>query len=362
MANSQETVKYTLTYNEYVNYSKRLFTQQDILDLDIIHEQRESVFYDLLPIGTTVDSSSVHAATYTASSNHSDRNCEYTLETIENWRDTGRTMLKIHVTAPVNVKNFDSIYTNSVLRSGFTVTFTLINTWQNIGDYGKTVRNSSAYYSFDGELVNGYADTGGNLTEKDLFTDMDGDGNPSDAQKNVTYAECTTTFNPLIAAQLRFEKSVRTADELRYGDSAKVSAAGTYTYQLRFANDKNINTNDVVIYDILESAHRNKQHWKGTLKSINTAQPESKGIKPVIYYSISSEFESMMENNSFKELANTAVWSTTPPEDLAKVTAIAIDLRYREDGTEYTFTPEETALCYITMTAPEDYQNYVDNL
>lgn len=361
MANSQETVEYTLTYNEYVNYSSLLFTQQDILELDIIHEQRESVFYDLLPIGTTIDASSVRAATYTARSNHRDLNCDATLETVENWRGTGRTMLKIHVTAPANVKNFDRIYINSVLCSGFTVTFTLINTWQNIGDYGKIVRNSSAYYSMDGPLVGGFADTGGNITEKELFKDLDGDGNLSDALKNVTYAECTTTFNPLIAAQLGFKKSVRAADELRYGDSAKVSAAGTYTYQLRFANDKNVNTNDVVIYDILESAYGNNQHWKGTLKSINTAQPESKGIKPITYYSVSSEFESMMENNAFKNLANTAVWSTTPPENLAKVTAIAIDLRHKADGSEYVFTPEETALCYITMTAPEDYQNYVDN-
>ena len=360
-ANSQETVEYTLSYNEYVNYSSKLFTQQDILDLGVIHEQRESVFYDLLPIGTTVDPSSITAATYTTRSNHRDMACDYTLETVENWRDTGRTMLKIHVTAPSDVQNFDRFYTNGTLRSGFVVSFTLINTWQNIGDYGSTVRNSSAYYSLDGPLVGGFADTGGNITEKEYFNDLDGDGNPPDALVNVKYADTTTTFNPLIAAEVGFKKSVKASDELNFGTSSQVSAAGTYTYQLRFANSRNVNTSNVVMFDVLESAHGSNPYWRGTLKSINTSQSQMKGIAPVIYYSTYQGFTNLTVDGHQADLTDTSIWSTTAPEDLADVPAIAIDLRYKADGTEYVFSPEEVALCYITMTAPENYWDYIDD-
>lgn len=360
VANSQETVQYTLTYYEYADYSRPL-TRQDVVDMGVIHEQRDSVFYDLLPLGTVIDTDSIVATTYTGSRSGKNYRCDHTVEMITNWRNTGRTMVKIHVTAPENVTNFDSYQEKFKVRSGFVVTFTLINTWQNIGDYGTTVRNSSAYYSLNGPIPTGYADTGGHITDKEYFKDLDGDGNPPDALENVKYSECTTTFNPLIAAEVGFKKSVKASDELHYSTNSKVTAAGTYTYQLRFANSRNVNTGNVVMFDVLESAHGSNPYWQGTLQSINTSQPQMKGIAPVIYYSTYQGFTNLTVDGHQADLTDTTIWSTTAPENLADVTAIAIDLRHKADGTEYVFSPEEVALCYVTMTAPENYQDYVDN-
>lgn len=360
VANSQETVQYTLTYYEYADYSHPL-TRQDVVDMGVVHEQRDSVFYDLLPIGTVIDTDSIVATTYTGSRSSPKVPCNHTIEMITNWRNTGRTMVKIHVTAPENVTNFDSYQAKFKVRSGFAVTFTLINTWQNIGDYGTTVRNSSAYYSLNGPIPTGYADTGGNITDKEYFKDLDGDGNPPDALENVKYSECTTTFNPLIAAEVGFKKSVKASDELYYSTDSQVTAAGTYTYQLRFANSRNVNTGNVVMFDVLESAHGSNPYWQGALKSINTSQPQMKGIAPVIYYSTYQGFTNLTVDGHQTDLTDTTIWSTAMPENLADVTAIAIDLRHKTDGTEYVFSPEEVALCYVTMTAPENYQDYVDN-
>lgn len=361
--NSQESVEYTLEYYERVSFSSVL-TRQEVMALGIITEQRDGIFYDLLPIGTSLDLSSISASTYTESSTSGDsRKCSYTVETITNWKNSGRTMVKIHVTAPDGAPNYDPDVSklNTMLTSGFIVKIRLINSWQNIGDYGATVLNSSAYYSLDGELVNGFADTGGNITDKELFKDLDGDGNPPEAIKNVQYAQCTTTFSPLIAAEIGFKKSVKAADESRYSDSSQVSASGTYTYQLRFANSSNMNTSDVVLFDVLESAYGHNPYWRGTLQSINTSQPENKGIVPMIYYSTYQGFTNLTLDNSQTDLTDVALWTTVQPADLAEVTAIAIDLRHKADGSDYVFTPEEVALCYITMTAPENYMDYVDD-
>ena len=128
-----------------------------------------------------------------------------------------------------------------------------------------------------------------------------------------------------------------------------MTAGGTYTYQLRFANSRNVNTGNVVIFDVLESAHGSNPYWQGTLQSINTSQPQMKGIAPVIYYSTYPGFTNLTVDGHQADLTDTTIWSTTAPENLADVTAIAIDLRYKADGTEYVFSPEEIALCYVTM-------------
>ena len=359
VANSQESVTYTITYYEYVDYSSPL-TRQDVIDLGVIQEQRDGIFYDLLPVGTTIDAASITAKTYSKSW-RGEKKCEYTVESIENWQGSGRTMLKIHVIAPPGTENFDTQNAYGELRTGFVVTFKLINSWENIQDYGASVLNSAAYYSLSGQLVGGYPDNGGNLTEKELFYDLDADGNPPDAWKNVHYAECRTTFTPLTAAELGFRKSVKAADGLRYGSSAEVAAAGTYTYQLRFANGKNVETNNVVLFDVLESAHGSNPYWRGTLKDIDTTQVSRKGIEPVIYYSTYTAFTNLAVDTDLTDLTDETIWTTTQPVDLADVTAIAIDLRYRTDGTEYTFAPEEVALCYVSMTAPENYLDYLDD-
>lgn len=358
-SNSQESLTYTIKYFEYVEYSSPL-TRQDVIDLGVIQEQRDGIFYDLLPVGTTVDAASITAKTY-SDSWRGEKKCEYTVESIENWQGSGRTMLKIHVIAPPGTENFDTQNAYGELRTGFVVTFKLINSWENIQDYGASVLNSAAYYSLSGQLVGGYPDNGGNLTEKELFYDLDADGNPPDAWKNVHYAECRTTFTPLTAAELGFRKSVKAADGLRYGSSAEVAAAGTYTYQLRFANGKNVETNNVVLFDVLESAHGSNPYWRGTLKDIDTTQVSRKGIEPVIYYSTYTAFTNLAVDTDLTDLTDETIWTTTQPVDLADVTAIAIDLRYRTDGTEYTFAPEEVALCYVSMTAPENYQDYLDD-
>lgn len=85
------------------------------------------------------------------------------------------------------------------------------------------------------------------------------------------------------------------------------------------------------------------------------------GTYPCFYYSTYQGFTNLTVDSSQTDLTDTALWSQTAPEDLADVTAIAIDLRHKADGSAYTFAPEEVALCYVTMTAPANYWDYIDD-
>jgi hypothetical protein len=358
--NAQESVVYTLTQYIQLNNVPGL-TKEELIELNILNEQREGIFYDLLPAGTVVDTSSITArtSTYSIYSNNY-TSCDYTVEMQENWEGSGRTMMILHVTVPDDWVNIDTSY-STYATTGFVVTFKLIDTWENINDYGPTVTNSVAYYSLNGNLPAGSADNGGMIKDKAWFVDLDNDGNTDATKKNVMYAENTVTFTPLTANELGFRKAVKASDDIQYSQEAEVAAGGSYNYQLRFANSNSVNTNDVVIYDVLESAYGNNEYWQGTLKGIDTTQIKNKGINVKIYYSTSSAFTNLTADKTLTDLTDTTLWQTTAPDDMKDVTAIAIDMRNKMDGTPYTFKPSEVALCYVSMEAPANYGGYVDN-
>lgn len=369
-SNSVERVEYTLLQYEEVSYSSPL-TAQDVKDLQVITEQREGIFYDLLPLGTTIDPDSITVQTTKKNNDSQFRfdggvSCRFTVESIDNWRNTGRTMVLIHAYAPDGTENYD-INLNTDwgphLYSGFRAKFTLINTWDNIRDNGTKVLNSAAYYSLSGNLASGLPDDGGKIQDKEWFYDLDQDGNQDASKKNVMYSEVNTYFTPLSADELGFRKLVKASGDTAYSKNTEAAAGGTYTYQLRLASGNNVETKNVILFDVLETAlpQPNTSHWQGTLKSIDTTQVRKKGINAVVYYSTSNAFTNLSEDKTLTDLTNAELWNTQAPDNLGDVTAIAVDLRYKTDGSDYVFNPGETALCYVTMTAPENYRDYMDD-
>ena len=360
-AKGMESLQYTLFQREKIS-----FDSEEALKLaeqhGLLREQREGVFYDLLPFGTTVDLASVKAF-LEARKGYKDLAAAVTTEVKENWRNSGRTMMIFHVTAPQGTKNY---YKGEeagnrqwkYLSTGFSVQYRLNNTWENIKDNGAKVLNSAAYYSLSGELAEGRADDGGTIADSAWFKDLD--GNPAGEQKNVVYAEVVSTFSPLSAAELGFRKSVKAAGEERYGQQAVVPMTGEYSYQLRFANGDKAKASNVVIFDILEEAHGGQKRWKGALESVDVSQPRAKGIDAEVYYSTSHDWGKLTENSPYVDLMDTSRWSKTPPAEMADVTAVAVDLRRGTDGKEYVFGPQEVALCHLYMRAPAD-GSYADD-
>ena len=60
------------------------------------------------------------------------------------------------------------------------------------------------------------------------------------------------------------------------------------------------------------------------------------------------------------DLTNTAIWSTEKPEDASTITAVAIDLSKKEDGSDYVLQSEESVLVILNMQAPVDNAVYLE--
>jgi hypothetical protein len=155
-----------------------------------------------------------------------------------------------------------------------------------------------------------------------------------------------------------------------YSDNAStntVDANGNYQYKLRLGTEANSKTKNLIFYDSLEnftggSVTDKTARWHGVLQSVDTSQPEARGAKPVIYYSTvknlflgkddkASESGEALAN---RDLINTKIWSTTMPTDKSTITAIAMDLSKKTDGTDMVF-PESTGIqILLNMKAPED--------
>lgn len=357
----EESIRLTVRQYDGTQAANQYLTEQMLHDMKILNEHRDGTFYVLLPIGTTVDLNSISVHDYRGA--YASRSVDYTVELIENWRGSKQTMMLINASAKPNVKNL--YIHNSTYYTGFAASFNLKYTWEDMQDFGEQVKIDAAYYSNDGNLAQGLSDAApSDFESADLFFDLDGDGNTDPNIKPTQYISQIVTFNPLIATELGFKKAVKSSEDTRFQLSTTTMASGTYTYQLRFGNGKENNAKNLVIYDVLESAlpQSSTPNWKGTFLGVEIRRVEEKNLAPVIYYSTNQSIGNLTAYEDFRDLSNTENWSTVVPADLRDVTAIAIDLSKRADGTDFVMTPEEVIQCFVTMRAPGgDVSRYLDN-
>jgi len=361
--NRRVVANYSAYAYETRSFSNEVLTADDVYDYKIINEQRVGTFYDLLPIGVSADLDSINVTGY-----GNNISIPSTASVKTNWQGTGRDMLIIKAKVKdgdVNRKN-----STSSTSSGMKVTFKAYYYWDSISDYGNYLLNTIAYKSGSGVLSNGYADDSSSISTSTLkdqayMSDLDEDNNPEGTIKDTVYAQTGLSFSFNTASDASYRKGVKTANMTEYVDghdgSVIASAGGYYTYQLRYQSQKNMKTTGLVLYDNLETYEDNStKTWKGSFVDINVLQPELKGIKPVVYYSTNKNINLYekgkaiidQEPPSVADLTNESIWSTEPPEDLSKVTAIAIDLSKDSNGNAFTLESEESVTITVTMKAP----------
>ncbi len=377
--------EYTAVSYERVTYNSNNLSDTDMIDMKILKEQKAGTFYDLLPKGMTVSPETVTVETFDTTITDSSTPSSPTslkagivvptkVSKIENWKNSGRTMMVVSVALPADQSsNYvpKGTSTERYVYSGFVLKFTGYYDWDRIPDYGNSLVNTVAYKSENTDLSNGYADDSSELSssyvDKDYFIDLDQDGNAS-TKKDTVYAQRSASFSFNTASDSFFNKAVITPGLDEYTDgqdgSAKTTGGGYYTYRLRYATQRNLSTSDLVIYDILENYQsKDKEQWKGSFVSIDTSQIEKKGANPVVYYSTSDPSSFNIYDNgkasidkplpsSINDLANNSKWTTTPPDDLSRVTAIAIDISKKKSGDAFILENEESVVATITMQAP----------
>lgn len=327
---------------------------------DFVKEQREGVFYILLPPGAAVKPSDINAYTFNYHSykvGTGTKINDFTCEFVKNWQGSGRTMMIIHVVAPT-AQNFS--VNGSTLYSGFEITYKCDYPYQSISAYGKTVKSRYAYRSGTGVLSSGITAAESNLdaADKPYFTDLNNDG-ADDGGKNTIYNYNNQAVTVNVAAETGFSAKTKETDDLNYGRTANVFIGGAYSYRLYLENDSAGTAKDLVFYDILEAYDSGGVQWRGALEGVDVSYAGNMGVNPVVYYSTISIPDTDSEAGNdllyYRDLTDTAVWSPIPPQDLRQVTAIAVDLRKKADGSDFVLAKNSVMLCDIMMRAPEDY-------
>ena len=307
--------------------------------------QKSGTFYDLLPLGSTLDLASViiqdEIGRILSSSS-------YTVKTIDNFNGTGRTLVRVDIQEGT---------------SRYKLFLDTVHSWNAINDYGVNVYNPVAYKTGNDTIKDGTADNGGRFAKDgstpehqivENLTNVDPD-EPDDWQSGVTkfiYAEEVYDINSLTAATSGLVKKVKAEKDKQYSYETSTNINRPYSYEIRMANSGSTKSKNIVLFDSLENYvtdNGSSSDWHGTLNSIDVNQLKSKGVDPVVYIS-------KIENLSIDDhhdLSDTSVWErVTDATDLSTAKAIAIDASKKKDGSDFILNETESLTAHLYMTAP----------
>lgn len=321
--------------------------QEKYVDDDSIHYiyQDSGKFYDLLPLGSNFDSSSL---TVSESSVVLTRG-EYDYSLTENYRNSGRTLLTISIAMPT--------------KNQYSVKYNTSHDYDSVNDYGRNLLNSVVYESGNNRIGNGRPDDGGDISDKNILSDI----NPDTDEKKFAYAEARYEVNFPVAASTGLKKQVKNSTSSTYSYNEVMHKNEDYSYKIRLTNDSTTKATDIIFFDSLENFYQDEDQteptkvsdWKGKFQGLNLAQFVYKGAAPVIYY---SKIESLnpQKHNDLKEKTKDGepVWIEASKFErqfgLDKVRAIAIDATKCEDGSDFILDENESISFIIYMQAPDE--------
>jgi LPXTG-motif cell wall-anchored protein len=307
--------------------------------------QKSGTFYDLLPLGSTLDPASVIVQNENGQKLSSS---SYTVKTVDNFNGSGRTLVRVDIKEEA---------------SKYKLFLDTVHSWNAISDYGVNVYNPVAYKTGNDTIKDGTADNGGRFAKDgstpehqiiENLTNVDPD-EPDDWQSGVTkfiYAEEVYDINNLTAATSGLMKKVKAEKDKQYSYETSTNINRPYSYEIRMANSGSTKSKNIVLFDSLENYvtdNGSSSDWHGTLNSIDVNQLKSKGVDPVVYIS-------KIENLSIDDhhdLSDASVWEkVTDATDLSTAKAIAIDASKKKDGSSFILNETESLTAYLYMTAP----------
>lgn len=315
----------------------------------------KGTFYDLLPKDTYVDPKTTElklnwAWSYDQGNVIPKKN--YSVSFVDDWEHSGRTMMIVNYTIPDKLLEFGEGDPQVVFS------YDLYNTYENIVDRGTDVRHSVAFVNGDNKIPFHPQDalkTPNKLADKNFFTNLAN----SNAGK-IMFNQATVHYKTVTVNQSGLTKSVKPVGQPLYQISATVEGKSVYTYKLRYQTEKQTNADQLVFYDVLENGAENKPSaWQGTLQSVDVSAIEGKpsagkekgALVPVVYYATR-----IPAINQF-DLTD-PIWSTTKPQDMKQVKAIAIDCTKAKKGDQDTnFVLEKGASLsvLVNLVAPTDH-------
>lgn len=321
--------------------------------------QESGRFYDLLPLGSVLDVSSLNVQSSAGKLNSG----EYTYEVIENYQGTGQQMLILDILESTS--------------TAYTLSYNTIYSWEAVNDYREKfssgyltdVTNKCAYETGNEDIGEGEPDNG---TMGVKLTDTTSDDTNV---KKFKYANAGHNFNILLAANTGLEKTVRSKDDTGYMRSTRVYAGESYTYRLRYANDSATKSGEIVFIDSFENYAVNgttTSDWHGTLTGIDISQLKLKGIAPKVYvWTGSSRINPDDYKGSNDEIDLTTLvsegWRQLSETDynnadtLKNVTAIIIDATKTSGNEPFILEANESISALLYFSAPTSISGTDDN-
>ena len=377
MDNRNVVIHYSANVKESSFISNKNTYLEAVAEGEIIPETG-CIWYDLLPKGVTPVLSSVELREGDSIDN---------IYTLENYKGTGRTLLVVECTLEPNLTTYEVGEALKYWEDVPEIKFDAIYDFDSMIDYGTSIHNVIAFESKNDSLgtTKNYSGetsptSGNNIAterafaseeEKTAMTNL----NPAHTTPSYVYAGKTTEIDTISAARTSLFKDVMVnndgyySDGLYYGhreeNARDVYEGGQYVYRLRMmSNDSTISKN-LIMYDTLENFHARDGHdqvdinaprWQGTFDGIDTSQLEAMGCAPVVYYSTTPNL--VLGNEDTEVTANTnlssSIWikkeNYTGP--ISNVKAVAVDARFKGDGTPFMLEPLESAVVLIHMRAP----------
>lgn len=301
-------------------------------------QQNGGTFYDLLPDGANFKQDSIVVNDgYTRLDESA-----YTYELRQNWRDSGRTMLILHIASP---------------GSRYIVYYTTTHAWSSLKDYGTYVKNPVGYETGNDSITNGLPDDGSTLSaaNKTLYDNVD---ESSDAKRFI-YSEASDEVSAITAAQSGLQKQVISGKDSDWSYDTTVATDSIYRYRLRFANTYVTKAKNIILYDSLENYQpdaNTKGSWHGTLQAVDTSQLTMAGAAPVVYLSAVDDM-SLDASSGNTDLTDTSKWLTLSAfiskyGSLASAKAIAIDVTKKTDGSAFILAEGKSIAASLVMKSP----------
>ena len=307
--------------------------------------QKSGTFYDLLPLGSTLDSASIIVQNEDGQNLSSS---SYTVKTVDNFNGSGRTLVRVDIKEEA---------------SKYKLFLDTVHSWNAISDYGVNVYNPVAYKTGNDTIKDGTADNGGRFAKDgstpehqiiENLANVDPD-EPDNWQSGVTkfiYAEEIYDINNLTAATSGLVKKVKAEKDKQYSYETSTNINRPYSYEIRMANSGSTKSKNIVLFDSLENYvtdNGSSSDWHGTLNSIDVNQLKSKGVDPVVYISKIDN----LSIDDHHDLSDASVWEkVTDATDLSTTKAIAIDASKKKDGSDFILNETESLTAYLYMTAP----------
>ncbi len=308
-------------------------------------QQDSGTFYDLLPIGCSVDLSTVAVSTGEGDYHFLDKNA-YTVSVEDNYNNSGRTMLKVFV---------KDQFSRAI------VTYNTVYTWDSAIEYGLCLHNTVAYETGNERMTGGRPDNGGDIHDSELMKNLD----PESTGDRFIYIEHDCQLRFLVASFTGLYKKVKNPDDVVYSDETTTRQNRLYSYKLRYSTTAISKAKNMIFFDSLENysftdpdtVEFHSPQWHGTISSVDLSQARDEmGIAPVVYYYVGDSSLNLEAHHDLEELQDgSRIW--IPAEevsDLSTVKAVAVDLRHDADGNDYVLDYSSAVSVTLYMRAPAE--------